>query len=93
MPITRHGSKRVRERLGIPKKAVARMAELALVEGKRHADFAGAMRRYMDGVFLEHKTANNMRVYAQHLFVFNGETLITAWQLPAKFRNSKAVLS
>lgn len=91
--VTQHGGKRVRERLGIPKKAVARMAELALAEGKRHSDFAGSMRRYLDSVFLEHRTANNMRVYAQHLFLFDGPSLITAWQLPPKFRNTKAVLS
>lgn len=93
MHVTNHGGKRVRERLGIPKKAVERMAALALSEGKRHADFAGSMRRYLDGVFLEHRSANNLRVYAQHVFVFSGEALITAWQLPAKYRNSKAVLS
>ena len=91
MEITRHGEARLRERMGVPKKAVARLAERALAEGKTHGEFAGAIKRYLDGVFLEYRNATNMRVYAQHLFIFAGEKLITAWLLPSKFRNRKAL--
>lgn len=91
MRMTTHASARMRERMGVPKRAVAKLAETALSEGKRHSDFAGSIRRYLDGVFLQHRSATNMRVYAQHLFIFDGETLITAWMLPPKFRNRKAL--
>ena len=93
MRVTKHSESRSRERLGIPKKAVAKMAEDALLKGKRHSDFSGSIKRYLDGVFLQYGNANNMRVYVQHLFIFAGETLITVWPLPPKYRNSKAVLS
>lgn len=90
MHITQHGEGRIRERIGVPKRAVPKLAADALAKGKSHADFAGSMRRYLDGIFLEHRNATNMRVFAQHVFIFNGDTLITAWMLPPKFRNRKA---
>lgn len=86
MRLTRHGKQRTRERLGVPKRAVERLVEKALTEGKRHSDFAGSFRRYLDGQFLKHRTANNMRVYSGHLFIFDSDTLVTAWLLPGKFR-------
>lgn len=87
--VSKHGATRVRERLGVPKRAVQRMAEKAFTDGKKHSDYSGSFLKYLNVIFLEYKTANNMRVYNQHLFLFNGETLITAWPLPAKFRNVK----
>ena len=86
--VTQHGADRVRERVGVPKRAVARMADKAFADGAKHSDFAGSMRRYLDGVFLEHGNANNMRVYNQHLFLFAGATLITAWPVPQKYRSA-----
>lgn len=86
MKVTQHGERRVRERLGVPKRAVARMAEKALTDGTSHSDYSGSFKRYLDGVFLEYKKANNMKVYSQHLFVFHDKTLITAWLLPSKYR-------
>lgn len=88
MHVSRHGEQRSRERLGVPKRAVARMADAALKTGAKHSDFSGSMRRYLDGVFLEHGKPNNMRVYNQHLFLFSGETLITVWPVPPKYRNA-----
>ena len=93
MRVSRHGEKRTRERLGIPRKAVERMAQKALVEGRSHADFSGSFKRYLDSVFLEHQKAAKMRVYGQHLFIFaSDETLITVWMLPEKFKNRKGLI-
>lgn len=87
--VTRHGEKRIRKRIGLPKKTVQRLADAALVEGSRHSDFAGSFRKYLDAVYLEHRNANNMRVYRGNLFLFNGSTLITCWVLPNRFRHTK----
>lgn len=85
MQVSHHGAQRVRERLGVPKRAVTRMAEKALAEGRQHSDFSGSFRRYLDATFFRYRTASNMRVYAGHLFIFSKDTLITAWLLPPKF--------
>lgn len=86
--VTKHGGRRAVERLGIPKRSVERMADRALADGARHADFSGSMRRYLDGVFLRYGKANNMRVYNQHLFIFDHDNLITAWALPPRYRSA-----
>lgn len=84
--VTYHAEARVRERMGVPKRAVARMAERAFREGAKHSEYSGRMRRYLDQVYLkEHKT-NQLRVYNQCLFLFADDVLLTAWQLPQELR-------
>lgn len=87
--ITDHADQRVRKRLGLPRKAVDKQATAALERGAAHSDFSGSFRRYLDKVFLSERRASNMRVHAGHLYLFAGETLITCWALPPKFRNVK----
>ncbi len=85
--VTQHGETRMRKRLGLPRKAVARMAEKALREGAQHKQFSGNFRRYLDAVYLAERRANNMRVYGGTLYLFDDECLITCWVLPHKFQN------
>lgn len=88
--VTDHAELRVRKRMGLPRKAVEKMAQTALERGVRHHQYAGSFRRYLDGVFLKERTANNMRVHANYLFLFDEGDLITCWAIPAEFRNVKA---
>lgn len=83
--VTHHGRERASERLGLPKSAVPKLAAEALERGQRHGDFSGRFKRYLDKTFLQHRTANNMRVYHEHLFIFDGNVLITCWRLPQHF--------
>lgn len=96
MKVSDHGTDRMRERLGIPKKAAARMAEKALIEGTPHYEFSGSLRRYLDWIVLHdlpRHGAKVVRVYGQHVFLFGlDDTLVTAWLLPAKYKNKKAVV-
>ena len=89
-----HGNSRVRERMGIPKKAVARMVEKAATEGRSPNEFSGRFRRYLDGLFLKHHKATNIRVYGQYIFLFNTTMeLITAWPFPAGFKNKHKLMA
>ena len=83
--ISRHGARRMRKRLGIKKKSVDRMAEKALTYGVTHAEAKGSLSRYMDGLYLSHGTANNMRVYNRRVYLFRGMSLITVINLPNKY--------
>ena len=87
--VTQHGEKRVRKRMGLPKRAVQKLAERALTEGVDHGSFSGSFKRYLDGVFLSKQNADNLRVFHGFLFLFSCETLITCWPLPNRFRNAK----
>ncbi len=83
-----HAEHRMRKRFGLPRRATVRMADMALTAGTPRTDFSGRLRRYLDALFYEHGADTDMRIYSQHLFVFRGETLVTAWVLDAKFRKA-----
>lgn len=85
MIITNHAKDRMKERMGANKKSMERMCELALSRGKKHKDFTGSFGRYLNGLYLQHKTANNMRIYNNEVFIFCGETLITVLDIPTKY--------
>ena len=83
--VSRHGAKRARERLGIPLNAVKKNAEKALKYGVHRQDASGPFRRYLDALYYEYETANNMRVYNRHIYIFCGEVLVTVMNVPYKY--------
>lgn len=83
--VTRHATKRIRQRLGINKSATERMAEKALESGITHAEAKGKLSRYLDGIFLLNYKPTNLRIYNHSVYLFNGTTLITVLPLPNRF--------
>ncbi|HEU5365472.1 MAG TPA: hypothetical protein VFU62_08065 [Hanamia sp.] len=47
---------------------------------------AGYLKIYLDEKVEKHKSANNIRVYGETVFVFVHCRLITVWHLPVKLR-------
>lgn len=84
--VTKHGAKRIKERIGLGKGSVQKNVEKALVEGITHADTKGSLHRYLDGVYLLNERPNNMRIYNHMLYLFRGNILITVLPLPQKYR-------
>lgn len=86
--ITRHGDRRARKRLGLPRKAVRRAAERALVAGKRADDLYGLLATYIADVKGRSATAEDVVLFGGNVFVF-GESgvLITVFPLPKHLRN------
>ena len=82
MNITDHAYKRIKERCGLPKKAVERNAMLALEKGLTHQESTGSLRRYFDYLFLSHKRGANIRLYGNHVYIFTSENLVTVLPLP-----------
>jgi RNA:NAD 2'-phosphotransferase (TPT1/KptA family) len=85
MFITRHAYKRGKQRLGLKRKALQRMAKKALKKGDSHRDAKGAFKRYLDSVYYSHRNANNLKVYGHHIYLFRDATLITIYHVPTKF--------
>ncbi|MPM35908.1 hypothetical protein SDC9_82502 [bioreactor metagenome] len=83
--ITRHGAKRVKERIGLGKGSIQKNAEKALSFGITHAETKGSLHRYLDGVYLLKECSNNMRVYNRMVYLFRGNVLITVLPLPQKY--------
>lgn len=86
--ITEHAERRAKERLGWNSAALSRMADRALNDGVRHAQTRGKLNRYLSGLFLSHGTANNSRVYGEHVFIFHNAVLITVIHLPRNMRQA-----
>lgn len=86
--VSRHAKKRIKQRMGINKKASERVAKRALTEGLTHAETTSMLHRYLDSLYLSHEKGGKMRVYHQKVFVFsNNNVLITVLQLPTGLYN------
>jgi len=84
-----HAKKRMKERLGTNKQAAHRIAVNALNKGITHSDTSGSLKRFMDALFLSHRTASNMRIYNNAVFIFDKmEHLITVIPVPGKYYKS-----
>lgn len=80
--ITKHAKKRAKERCGLNDKSITRMADKILENGVQHKDCTGCLKRWVDGLFLESKKANNIRLYGDKAYLFHDMTLITIIQIP-----------
>ena len=83
MKITEHAQRRMRERTGIGKGSVDRIAQKALDEGLHHSETTGNLNKWITSLYFRYQTANNIRLYGDKAYMFNGETLITILQIPA----------
>ena len=89
MRVTRHGNNRARERIGIPKKAVERNAETALLFGLDISQSTGSLRRYLSALYERYDgAAGNIRVYGNFVYIFNYDILITVLNLPTEYRRA-----
>ena len=85
--ITNHAKARIKERTSMPKKMVEKNVELAKANGVRREETSGSLRRYIDSIYYKKKAANNIRIYCGFVYVFAGDVLITAFELPPKYRS------
>jgi hypothetical protein len=88
MNVTNHARDRIKERSGLPKKAIDRNAEKALEKGLRHAECSGRLKRYFDYLYLKHNKGSNIRIYNNHVYIFTNKYLITVLPLPGEHRHT-----
>jgi hypothetical protein len=84
--ITAHGEDRVQERIGLPKRAIKRLATKALNEGITHSQTSGALHKYLSQVYLKHHKASGMKLYGEFIWIFKGATLLTVLNLPNEYK-------
>jgi hypothetical protein len=88
-----HGETRLRERAGLKKKAIPRMVQRVLTEGKTKDEVNGKVRDYL--IEIENSKASkgiSMRafLYGSHIYLFGIEdVLITTWPLPSEYIKKK----
>lgn len=84
--ITEHADERMKQRLGLPKSARQSAAQRAFDKGRQHKDTAGRLKRYLDGCWLKHRNADNVRLHAEHIWFFQGCRLIALYEIPKSLR-------
>ena len=85
--VTNHAKKRFKQRVGLPKSACQRHAEKAFYEGLTHTDVKGRMKRFFNKLYLEYRSANNLRLYGEFIYLFKGTRLITVIHFPKGMKN------
>ena len=87
-PITEHAAERAKERLGLNRRAIARLAASALESGISPVDTRGSLRKYLDVKAALHPGCEPL-IHGMFVFIFGREdALITVWELPHEFRRS-----
>lgn len=86
--ISRHAEQRLRERSGLNKSSVIRIAYRAYNRGISHSNTKGDLKKWISGLYLHSGTANNIKIYGDKAFIFHYNELITVLQVPAKFANN-----
>jgi hypothetical protein len=84
--ITDHAYDRAKERLSLSKDSFCRLATKAYVEGIKAKESKGRLKRYLDKLWFQYKTANNVVIYGENIFFFRENVLITVYQLPHVLR-------
>lgn len=94
MKVTEHAYDRMSERIGLNSSASQRMAQKALEKGIKHNETSGKLNRYLSSLFYAYKTANNIRIYGEHVYLFSNEVLITVLYLDNEYKSTvKKILS
>lgn len=82
---TLHGVTRSRERLGIPTRAVLRLANRAFEHGIAAEETRGNLRHWCCGR-VDPSKAQLLRLYGEHCFIFAESRLVTVYAVPWALR-------
>lgn len=93
MKLTRHGKKRVKERMGVSKKSSERQFKLALERGYTYEQTKGELKRWITVASLKSDSPKTCIVYNNHLFITdNSKILITVIKIPNELNNAKLLI-
>lgn len=95
--ITDHAYDRMKERLGLNKKAAMKIAAIAYSYGINHADTTGNLYRYISSQAAAYRHRGFcLRIYGEAVFCFVNQkgpasedrctTLVTVWELPQNLK-------
>ena len=87
MKTSKHAKGRIKERCGLGKDSGDRLAAIALEKGLKRSEATGQLGRYMDKLFFTNPDAGNIRIYAEKVWVFSGDKLVTVLYIPQNLRD------
>ena len=80
-----HARDRIQERCGINKASCDRIAKIAFDNGLTHAEATGQLKAYITKIFNRNESANNIRIYAEKIWIFANVELVNFKLLPGSF--------
>lgn len=80
--VSKHAEQRMRERCGLNKKSIERIAQKAYNKGIKHESTKGRLNKWITGVYFKNTKANNIRLYGDMLYIFCDNVLVTVFQIP-----------
>lgn len=87
MGATKHGRKRIKERMGINQSSSDRQAQLALERGVPHGETKGKLHKWISSCSLKYGNMPGVKyiVYNNKLFIFGkgNDDLITIYNIPS----------
>lgn len=84
--LTKHGKKRIKERAGLPNKAIQGNSDKALKEGIERTELSGSIRRYIDAIYWQNEfNGKTIKIYGNMVYIFDRMVLVTAFVLPTKY--------
>jgi len=69
--VSDHALDRLRERSGLNKKSVQRVAEKAYTNGIRHNEVNGSLHKYISSIAYNSSKGTDIRLYGDKVFIFN----------------------
>lgn len=83
--VTKHSEKRTKERVGLSKKLADKNAQKALEFGITHGETKSGLKRYLDKLYFNNPSINNLRIYHHYVYLFADNRLVTIIGLPQKY--------
>lgn len=80
--LTEHSKTRLKERCGLNKDSLERIAEKAFLNGITHSETKGNLNKWITSLYFQNCAANNIRLYGDKAYLFTGNKLITIIQIP-----------
>lgn len=80
-----HARDRIQERCGINKASCDRIAKIAFDNGLTHAEATGQLKAYITKTFCRNESANNIRIYAEKVWIFANVELVNFKLPPGSF--------
>ncbi len=88
--VTRHGEKRLKERMGIPKKSCERQYQMAMERGLPHGKMTGSLYKWVTAQAFKQPVKGHYYIYSNNLFIVKQEALVTVIPLPANLLKAAA---
>ena len=80
--VTKHAKYRMKQRCGIGKNSINKMAKKVYQLGVRHAETSGNLQKWVDSLYFYNKSANQIRLYGDMAYIFHNQKLITVIKVP-----------